>query len=302
MKNYIWVVDHSKNKNLSSDLDPEYYKYINLSENKENSINYLNRFFSEYCAMYYVWKNNIQSDIVSFCHYRRIINNNYIDINEILQNNAIQYYFGSTLNTTKTKYNDYLSDYGKKNIINKNYKYYNIAWWIYSWNAPEFLINDISDYLSQQKIIPQKTLKIYTKEAKYIPWAGLEIFSMSWENFCLMNNFIWNFIKYIDDKYLLELDEQNWKKFYKLKILPHYRLFNIKKYREFHGLVLYGTKKEYMEIYSIKHDLGYNTRCNVWRIFSYIIEVLINLFIICNINIMKLPYNETVKENLQIRH
>lgn len=38
---------------------------------KGDNINYLNKFYSELTTMYYVWKNNIRSKQIGFCHYRR---------------------------------------------------------------------------------------------------------------------------------------------------------------------------------------------------------------------------------------
>lgn len=35
------------------------------------NINMLNQFYAEICTLYYVWKNEIRSTIVGFCHYRR---------------------------------------------------------------------------------------------------------------------------------------------------------------------------------------------------------------------------------------
>lgn len=36
------------------------------------NINHLNKFYSEIVTLYWVWKNNIQSEKVGFCHYRRL--------------------------------------------------------------------------------------------------------------------------------------------------------------------------------------------------------------------------------------
>lgn len=39
------------------------------------NINGLNKFYSEICTLYYVWKNNLRSSTVGFCHYRRKFQN-----------------------------------------------------------------------------------------------------------------------------------------------------------------------------------------------------------------------------------
>ena len=36
-----------------------------------DNINHLNAFYSEIVTFYYVWKNNVRSEKVGFCHYRR---------------------------------------------------------------------------------------------------------------------------------------------------------------------------------------------------------------------------------------
>lgn len=38
---------------------------------KGDNINYLNKFYSEIVCLYWVWKNNVKSNLVGFCHYRR---------------------------------------------------------------------------------------------------------------------------------------------------------------------------------------------------------------------------------------
>lgn len=35
-------------------------------------INHLNQFYSEITTLYWVWKNQIRSEVIGFCHYRRI--------------------------------------------------------------------------------------------------------------------------------------------------------------------------------------------------------------------------------------
>mgnify|MGYP002622700820 CR=1 FL=1 len=45
------------------------------------NINHLNQFYSEMTTMYWVWKNNVRSKKVGFCHYRRVFSR-VIDIQE----------------------------------------------------------------------------------------------------------------------------------------------------------------------------------------------------------------------------
>lgn len=39
---------------------------------KGDNINYLNKFYSELVTLYWVWKNDVKSKKVGFCHYRRM--------------------------------------------------------------------------------------------------------------------------------------------------------------------------------------------------------------------------------------
>ena len=57
-------------------------------------LNYLNPYLCELVTFYYVWKNQIKSDYVGFCHYRRFFKK--IDINELHKNKV--HYLGYVLN------------------------------------------------------------------------------------------------------------------------------------------------------------------------------------------------------------
>ena len=67
----IWQVYHDKSfeKDLKENVLP-YYKSFYTQENLEgDSINDMQRFINEFVCQYYVYKNNIKSDIVGFCQY-----------------------------------------------------------------------------------------------------------------------------------------------------------------------------------------------------------------------------------------
>lgn len=71
----VWITYH-KNEQIE-----QYHLYENnifrlYKGNETNivgeNINHLNMFYSELVTLYWVWKNEIQSKQVGFCHYRRI--------------------------------------------------------------------------------------------------------------------------------------------------------------------------------------------------------------------------------------
>lgn len=70
----IWLTYHDdvqiEQYNLKEDDVIRLFKGNNMEVEGE-SINYLNSFYSEMTTMYWVWKNQIKSKHVGFCHYRR---------------------------------------------------------------------------------------------------------------------------------------------------------------------------------------------------------------------------------------
>ena len=75
MKDFnMWCTYHEdsqiKHYDLCEDETFHLFKGNALDVEGEN-INYLNAFYSEIVTLYWVWKNNIKSTKVGFCHYRR---------------------------------------------------------------------------------------------------------------------------------------------------------------------------------------------------------------------------------------
>ena len=75
MKDFnMWCTYHEdsqiKQYDLCEDETFHLFRGNDLDVEGEN-INYLNAFYSEIVTFYWVWKNNIKSTKVGFCHYRR---------------------------------------------------------------------------------------------------------------------------------------------------------------------------------------------------------------------------------------
>lgn len=94
----IWVTYHDDKQieeyNLKEDGNFRLFKGNDITVEGDN-INNLNKFYSELVTFYYVWKNNIESKYVGFCHYRRMFQNilepdaNQCLVMEILYNNNV---------------------------------------------------------------------------------------------------------------------------------------------------------------------------------------------------------------------
>ena len=168
----IWNIclnDHKKQYDLHNYLCNDYSitLFNNDHKYKNDNINYLNKYYGELCTYYYVWKNNLKSDIIGFCHYRRTWKD--IDINKI-KNNGIQVYtlwnenispkecLYQMINTNKVfdDFFNYIKTYCKDIVdINKINKIFNkhttikahILISIFNWNIFDKLCTIIFGYL-----------------------------------------------------------------------------------------------------------------------------------------------------------
>ena len=151
MKTTIYIITHKKfDEPKLEDYKPLQVGFQNdlgyLRDNKKDNISDKNENYCELTGLYWIWKNDNESDIVGISHYRRYfsINNKIIDensINEILEENDIilpknEYYKETVkeqycLNSgfekdlkllkdiLKEKYPDYIEAYDK--VMNQNY-------------------------------------------------------------------------------------------------------------------------------------------------------------------------------------
>ena len=70
----MWCTYHNPQILIDYNLqETENFKLFNTDDFtlKEDNINYLHDYLGELTTYYYVWKNQLKSDYVGFCQYRR---------------------------------------------------------------------------------------------------------------------------------------------------------------------------------------------------------------------------------------
>ena len=188
----IWCSYHNDTYIDEYNLDyvPDYIKLFNSNdvEINGNNINYLNPYLCELVTYYYVWKNQIYSEYVGFCHYRRFFKKISID-------NLKKYgvhYFGSINVCIKNmaqksnqfyddKYNNLLYTYLKSlNIFDEKllYEYFytekiiNLPLkisYVFEWNLFNKFCEIIFGFL--EYILPNyKDINIYTTIGRKYAW------------------------------------------------------------------------------------------------------------------------------------
>lgn len=168
----IWCTYHNLQQIIDYQLqDSDILKlyYANDLSLKEENINNLNMYLGELVTYYYVWKNQIKSDYIGFCHYRRhfsFINYDYIDNNHIqtfMNGGMILKDLPKTIFSDKLLliFIDYMKDKYDINIdINKNYKCSYKLSFIMTWDVFNIISNFIFgyfDYISNKLNINWKT-------------------------------------------------------------------------------------------------------------------------------------------------
>ena len=206
----VYCIYHTDSQIFEYNLDniPEYIELFNVNNLDMNgdNINYLNPYLCELCVYYYIWKNQIYSKYVGFCHYRRF----YKKINfENLEKYGVHYYgfLSCSINhfiKNKTFYskeiNDNLYNYLKSiNIFNENIlndylygdKKLNIPWklsYIFEWNLfnkfCEIVFGFLEYMLPNYKDINNYNSRFFAWKFEYI--CGI-ILCLLTNNICLSN-------------------------------------------------------------------------------------------------------------------
>lgn len=256
----IWVCNHRKDIDLSKINDKlNIYNVYDLHDGK--NIDHYNRLFSEYVLQYYIYENNIYSPIVGFCQYSKQFQYDTITNFSNDKDKFIFYQF------IKRKNNEYYSKLIKKYS------------WIYrqirEFFGPQILIDDLIKYLNTQKIVNSKIIQQYTS-LNTVPMIVFEMYVIDWNGFEKLSQFIKGYIDFIFKKYNI-CDEESFKK--------HVYDISIRHYQRHYELIkdsfvksCYQTFDRFKLINDKDNDYGYG-KTNCWRVYSYIIEILISIFI-----------------------
>lgn len=219
------------------------------------SLNYVQYFLNEYVTQYYVWKNNIKSDLVGFCHYRRNINkyiNNDI-LNHIYEYSQYKTFITIPINEIIINHHNYKTNlYSIKldnDLFGMNLHY-------------DLLLSYIKE--SYSNYIYERAIQLLN--ANYSRQNLGELYICKWNIFCLLIEFVNGYIKYMFNN-LLNIP---------VKELHKYS------YDEYNQLAKYlndrnfGLRKDFIETLNINSDklefAGYP------RSIGFIIESIIGIF------------------------
>lgn len=258
----IWVVGTYASQLEGIGLDLYKCRYVTTEDIEGENINHLNRFVNEFVCQWYVYKNNIKSDYVSFCHYRRQHSITKIVFPE-LKKGRIQYFYRLLIPKSDP-------DMGKEFPFLERNRF-----------MPQFMFDDIEEYLHLQKFIPIEDIRRYctpTKEQQ-VPFYNREAYACKWEIFCEMMEFVCGYYDFICKKYNLNTRE-DWIEHIRKKIIAYHKSFGkeaANRYFEGSMEMVYQSRENYLHIFD--EDEGLNSNCNNWRVYAYAIEDLISVYI-----------------------
>lgn len=201
----IWCTYHDKQQLIDYNLyDTDILKLFytnNLSLNCDN-INILNNCLCELVTYYYVWKNQLKTDYIGFCHYRRHFNDihyEYIDDEHVQvyeNNNSLE-----NLNITLYTFGDCLFE---KHLVKSNSEYLVYSLYKkyvsekYNYNDIESYNNYLNFYGISCRISFIMTYKIFEKFCDHIfgflDYLG-NYFKLNWKTEIGMENLYKNIFK-----------------------------------------------------------------------------------------------------------
>lgn len=276
IENKIWVCgNRTANQFLSN---PYYICYDPYTHKDLDNINHLNKYWSEYVCQRYVYDNQLKSNIITFCHDIRLVKYTKIDVDRIKGENAVQYYY--TWDDCYTSEYDKLGNRTAKDEELPDIRFRNIYHeLVMKMGQPRFMYDDFIEYLHKQTIVPIESIA-ETASSENVSFITRECYSCTWDTFCEMQQFLLGYFDFVQVKYGLCYDKKRHDEFFLTTIVPHYRY----QYEQANGELnfshlLYQSKSFFSTIFNSDMNYGLSCRNNVYRLFSYNIELLISLFI-----------------------
>ena len=247
------------------------------------SLNYLHKFLCEGTMLLYPYLNNLSSRFIGFMHYRRVFNTTYgkIPIKLLAQGYFQYFHYHNPIDEIKK----HREEYG---IDGFDYKtpYKNIENHCFFWSVDKCgIMGDMIEFMSTQ--YPEYLEK--EKELHEMIWACT--FVASWESYCGLAKFIYDYISFINDKYKLYWNEDLWKKHVYHKFMlynqthhPKPKGNKVTRIEEGDGSVwcelpFWGEKGWTNCSYENGYNTSINTHNNLYRVYSYMIEFLTSVYI-----------------------
>lgn len=207
MSTTIWQVYHDECvKDQLLESKKPYYKSFYTKENTLNgkNLNHLQQYLNEFVCQYYVYRNDIKSDIVGFCQYSKFFDDTMTE--ELNQN----LYIEDPLKVNPEIFNIDNLDNTVIGTIQYNCKpilQYDNCW--------TFLYRSLSIYIETH--YPQ-----WLEKFKNFDWKDesirFETFICTWDNFCNYMKFILGFFKFIGINFItLTEDDIN-------QVIEHYQI------------------------------------------------------------------------------
>lgn len=244
---------------LPRQLDPLVYNKFDLSlPYSRYNINEFNRIFSEFVMMHYIYANNIYSQYIGTAHYHRYPIHNLINC-ERIDKNEIQYFCFFN----NRRYLD-ISTYNNPDFALIEHQ-------VNEFGGPDMLKTDMIEYLQSNKVINVDNIIEYTKHREFITYYMRELFVMKWEMFCEMMQFVEGYIKFISHKYNI-YSLFDWIEHVRTKVIEEYRQPKPRNWMQ----QCYQDNYNFDTIHNSTY--GYQTS-NCWRVYSYMIEMLISIYI-----------------------
>lgn len=251
-------------------LSPNYFgnKFVTNYTPSKHNINKLNRFLCEFVGMYYVYKNNVYSPYVGFCHYRRLAFIQNCSFND-LTNDNIQCF--SKFEVYNSAILPFIEDTFEYPFLERKRK---------EMYVPKKIMDDAVEYLHKQTVIPQDKLKQYTtiKKGEVFYFYPREMYFCKWEVFCELMQFICGYIDFVSSKYnLITFDD--WKSHVRDEVISYHKKLGreyVDSHNERECFCIFQSKEKFMSIFN--EEEGFST-ANNWRVYAYIIEDLISIFI-----------------------